>query len=184
MDFGEILDAWERRQKDKKQNRAVRKTPPDRSASRNLPKIPPPVSPQRAHPLAVWLSQNEVYDKDANGGQDANGGMTFRGRSAEKRRLRAKKSDDEIDLHGLTRDEAWDRLDAFFANARREGFEKLLIIHGKGNHSSGEAVLKRLVRAYLERSPYAAESGHGNAAEGGSGATWVLLRQGDKGRPA
>jgi DNA-nicking Smr family endonuclease len=93
-----------------------------------------------------------------------------------RRRLRAKKPDAELDLHGLTRDEAWIALDGFFRAGQQQELEKLLIIHGKGNHSEGEAVLKRTVQEFIERCPFAGENGFGSAASGGSGATWVLLK--------
>ncbi|OHE68497.1 MAG: DNA mismatch repair protein MutS, partial [Treponema sp. GWC1_61_84] len=97
--------------------------------------------------------------------------------SAERRRrLRAKNPDATIDLHGLTRDEAWLRLSAFFADARRMGAEKVLVVHGKGNHSEGESVLKRTTREFVERCPFAGESGQAEVRLGGSGATWVALK--------
>jgi DNA-nicking Smr family endonuclease len=54
--------------------------------------------------------------------------------------------------------------------------EKVLLIHGKGNHSEGEAVLKRAVLQFIEKCPYAGESGQPNVELGGNGATWVLLK--------
>jgi DNA-nicking Smr family endonuclease len=146
MDFGDILNAWD------KQGGG------GRAGNRGR------------EPLAEWLSENGVYDKDAG---DSGLGET---REARRRRLRVKKPDDTLDLHGLTQEEAWTRLETFFAAARQAGFEKLLIIHGKGNHSAGEAVLKGLVRRYIEECPFAGESGPGNASQGGAGATWVFLK--------
>ncbi|MDR2258745.1 MAG: Smr/MutS family protein [Treponema sp.] len=93
-----------------------------------------------------------------------------------RRRLLSKRADAVIDLHGLTRDEAWSSLDTFFHDGKQRGFEKLLIIHGKGNHSQGEAVLSRTAREFIERCPFAGESGYGTAALGGTGATWVILK--------
>jgi DNA-nicking Smr family endonuclease len=117
-----------------------------------------------------WEQQNPVTDKDSE--IDAE-----KAHRAKKRRyLRAKKADATLDLHGLSRDEAWAALEAFFENSRVETFDKVLIVHGKGNHSSGEAVLKRTVQEFIERCPYAGESGQSHTAEGGSGATWVLLK--------
>ena len=98
----------------------------------------------------------------------------------QRRRLRTKKPDDVIDIHGQTSEEAWISLDRFFDNAKSLSYEKLLIIHGKGNHSNGDAVLSRTVRSYIEQCPIAGESGHERAAGGGSGATWVLLKQTEK----
>ncbi|MDR0622899.1 MAG: Smr/MutS family protein [Treponema sp.] len=93
-----------------------------------------------------------------------------------RRRLLSKRADAVIDLHNLTRDEAWASLETFFHDGKRRGFEKLLIIHGKGNHSRGEAVLSRIAREFIEYCPLAGESGHGNAALGGTGVTWVILK--------
>jgi DNA-nicking Smr family endonuclease len=61
-------------------------------------------------------------------------------------------------------------------NSQAQGFEKLLIVHGKGNHSGSDAVLPRLVRTFIEKCPFAGESGYGSASAGGTGVTWVLLK--------
>lgn len=141
-----------------------------RTSAQKAQKPPPPPPPQQVHPLTAWLNRHEVYDKDADGETD-------RLRPGElRRRLLRKRPDAVIDLHGLTQHEAWTALDAFFQDARRRGFEKVSVIHGKGNHSLGEGVLKQVVKQYLERSPVAGERGHGNAEDGGAGATWVLLK--------
>jgi DNA-nicking Smr family endonuclease len=113
----------------------------------------------------------EAGDKDA----DAEKPQAETG-PQRRRRLLSKRADAVIDLHGLTRDEAWSSLEAFFHDGKRRGCEKLLIVHGKGNHSPGEAVLSRIAREFIERCPFAGESGYGNAASGGSGATWVILK--------
>ncbi|MCL2478142.1 MAG: Smr/MutS family protein [Treponema sp.] len=94
----------------------------------------------------------------------------------ERRRLLLKKPDAYIDLHGLIQEEAWDNLDEFFKRSRSKGFEKVLVIHGKGNHSKSEGVLGELCRKYIEQCPFAGTSGHNSGAKGGSGATWVLLK--------
>ncbi|GHV85792.1 hypothetical protein AGMMS50230_14000 [Spirochaetia bacterium] len=123
-----------------------------------------------------------VYDKDA----ELTLGAETESAAVRRRRLLRKSPDAVIDLHGLTRDKAWDTLTVFFGDARNNALEKLLVIHGKGNHSgenesAGDTeretgVLKRTVRDFIERCPFAGESGYGNAAAGGSGSTWVLLK--------
>jgi DNA-nicking Smr family endonuclease len=123
--------------------------------------------------LAAWLGKNEVFDKDA---EDPNVNSQRLSAGEKRRRRLAQRPDASIDLHGLTRDQAWTALEQFFDAGRRQDFQKLEIIHGKGNHSQGEAVLKRTVQEFIERCSYAGESGHGSAAEGGAGATWVLLK--------
>jgi len=113
---------------------------------------------------------NEIYDKDSET-EDAGGSPRER-----RSRLRNKKPDARLDIHGLTREEARQTLDDFFKDAKEKGLEKILIIHGKGIHSPGEAVLKRIVTEFIERCPFAGESGRGKNAAGGEGATWVLLK--------
>jgi DNA-nicking Smr family endonuclease len=121
--------------------------------------------------LNQWLDKNGVSDKDA--GVEA----TKASPADRRRRLLRKEPDASIDLHNLTRDEAWLALDNFFRAGKQQGFEKLLVIHGKGNHAGSEGVLKDLTRAYIENCPFAGESGYSPAAAGGSGATWVLLKE-------
>ena len=134
-------------------------------------------------------TRDEIYDKDAAPaynrtafhGTPFNGtafnGTEFRGE--RRSRLLRKKPDDSIDLHGLSRDEAWTALDIFFENSRNKGFQKLLVIHGKGNHGplQGEATLKDISRSFIESCSFAGESGHCSARDGGTGATWVILKE-------
>jgi len=121
--------------------------------------------------LDKWTSVNGIQDKDA---EDKDKQISAQDK---RRRLRNKKPDAELDIHGKTRDEAWQELEVFFGDAKEKGFEKIVIIHGKGNHSAGESVLKRVVMDFIERCPFAGESGKGKAAAGGEGATWVLLKE-------
>jgi DNA-nicking Smr family endonuclease len=122
------------------------------------------------NPLNAWLMRNGVCDKDAANDES-------RPRAGERRRrLLRQRPDAVIDLHGLTQDEAWAALETFFENSRLNNFEKVMIIHGKGIHSEGDAVLAEISRKFIEACPFAGESGHGSAAEGGRGATWVLLK--------
>jgi DNA-nicking Smr family endonuclease len=173
MNFGDILDQWEESNKKQKtsHNKSSKKANadwienPDQKQKDDLP-----IELKKIDPMTLWMRRYGIEDKDAIEEDQKIG-------AAERRkRLLHKKPDAAIDLHGLTRDEAWAALDAFFLDARRRGFEKVLIIHGKGNHSSGEAVLKRTVREYIERCPFTGESGQGNASQGSSGAAWVLLK--------
>ena len=119
--------------------------------------------------MEKWLQNNKVFDKDAN--------MKNKSAQGEKRRhLKRIEPDDILDIHFLTSEQAQQSLDIFFSNAKNNGYEKLRIIHGKGNHSAGEAILGRTVREYIEKCPFAGESGFEKANNGGSGATWVLLK--------
>jgi DNA-nicking Smr family endonuclease len=121
--------------------------------------------------LNKWEENNGiVYDKDK---EAVNTNINPQER---RTRLRNKKPDAQLDIHGLTRDEAWQALENFFNDSKGKGLEKILVIHGKGNHSKGEAVLKRIVMEFIEHCSFAGESGRGKAAVGGEGATWVLLK--------
>ncbi|MDR1128018.1 MAG: Smr/MutS family protein [Treponema sp.] len=161
MNFGDILDQWD------KQTSKVRKSGKGGYGSGKAGK-----EPERVDPVMAWLRVHGIYDKDA---EEENAVKDDAG--ARRRRLLAKTADAVIDLHGLTRDEAYTALDAFFRDSRRRGFEKVLVIHGKGNHSKGDTVLKETVRNFIENCPFAGESGHSSAAMGGSGTTWVLLKE-------
>jgi DNA-nicking Smr family endonuclease len=85
----------------------------------------------------------------------------------------------QLDLHGLTRDEALENLDRFVKGAYNRGQKGVLVITGKGNNSPGEPVLKVAVVNWFR------ESGKGMVAEfvqapndmGGSGAFVVFLKE-------
>jgi DNA-nicking Smr family endonuclease len=158
MDFGDILDAW-----DKQTARAGKKRGISASGAGE--------EGIAIDPVTAWLRVNGVYDKDAENPEAGD-----RQAAERRRRLRTKKPDATLDLHGLTRDEAWAAMETFFEESRRQDIEKVLLIHGKGNHSEGEAVLRRAVLQFIEKCPYAGESGQPNVELGGNGATWVLLK--------
>jgi DNA-nicking Smr family endonuclease len=129
--------------------------------------------------LDKWERQyagNVVYDKDAVLSGDIASSRKRNANGSRRHRLLRKKAEASIDLHGLNIHEAWIALDAFFGNSRTNGFEKVLIIHGKGNHSN-EAALKDLSKRFIESCPFAGESGYSSAREGGRGATWVILKE-------
>jgi DNA-nicking Smr family endonuclease len=83
----------------------------------------------------------------------------------------------QIDLHGLRRDEARDRLAAFLREAARQELRCVRVVHGKGNGSPGrEPVLKQRVHAWLVQKSSVIAFTQARAAEGGSGALIVLLK--------
>jgi DNA-nicking Smr family endonuclease len=82
----------------------------------------------------------------------------------------------ELDLHGLSGVQAEQAIEAFVRDARDRGLSKVLLIHGKGNHSPGQPVLERVVRNFLEKSPYTGAFGKADRRLGGRGATWVRIR--------
>jgi DNA-nicking Smr family endonuclease len=88
----------------------------------------------------------------------------------------------ELDLHGMTRDEALESMKHFITGAYNRGQKAVLVITGKGNNSPGEPVLQAAVMSWLR------ESGKKMVAEfapaphqlGGSGALVVFLKDKDK----
>lgn len=118
-----------------------------------------------------WFKNIEVFDKDKDTHARENTSPDY-----QRSRLRNSQPDDIIDIHGLSAEKAQTALEFFFKKAKSSGCKKLRIIHGKGNHSQGEAVLKKLVRKFIEECPFSGESGYEKAVNGGSGATWVLLK--------
>jgi DNA-nicking Smr family endonuclease len=84
---------------------------------------------------------------------------------------------DEIDLHGLNREQARESLAGFLAHSLRNGVRCVRVIHGKGLGSPGkEAVLRRLVRGWLMQKIEILAYCQAKPQDGGEGAVVVLLR--------
>ena len=83
---------------------------------------------------------------------------------------------DDLDLHGLTGDEAVEATARFLADCKRRGLRCVRIVHGKGLGSRGrEPVLKRRVRRQLTRRSEVIAFVEPRPIHGGSGAVVVLL---------
>jgi len=84
----------------------------------------------------------------------------------------------EIDLHGMTREQALALLAQSIESVQARGGRVVCVIHGRGRHSQGRPVLKEAVFHWLREGPYAS---HVLAAvpQRGShgGASLVLLRK-------
>ena len=81
-----------------------------------------------------------------------------------------------LDLHGLTGDEAVAETAVFLAGCKRSGMRCVRIIHGKGLRSPGkEPVLKRRIRKLLTRRDEVLAFAEPRAIHGGGGAVVVLL---------
>jgi DNA-nicking Smr family endonuclease len=75
---------------------------------------------------------------------------------------------DTLDLHSFLPQEVRAVVTDYLEAASAEGFERLLIVHGRG-----AGVQRQAVRALLERHPRVAA--YGDVAERAGGATWVQL---------
>ncbi|MDR0736092.1 MAG: Smr/MutS family protein [Zoogloeaceae bacterium] len=82
----------------------------------------------------------------------------------------------EIDLHGLTRDEALAALRAFLDDCLARGLRCVRVIHGKGHTSpDGRAILKPMTRQWLSRRPEILAFCPALPRDGGDGALLALL---------
>lgn len=85
---------------------------------------------------------------------------------------------EELDLHGLTGEEARKALREFIAEARAEGARCVRIVHGKGLRSGPRGpVLKNLVNRYLRRADPVLAFCSAQPRHGGTGAVYVLLKR-------
>jgi DNA-nicking Smr family endonuclease len=90
--------------------------------------------------------------------------------------------DFQLDLHGLTRDEALESLARFVAGAYNRAQKAVLVISGKGNNSTGEPVLQAAVAGWLrdKGKEMVAEFAPAPRQMGGSGAFVLFLKDKNK----
>lgn len=83
-----------------------------------------------------------------------------------------------LDLHGDTVVAAMPRLEKFLLDAARDRRRCVLVVHGKGLHSDGVAVLRDAVQSALtgEMSGLVHAFSSAAPADGGDGATCVMVR--------
>ena len=150
---------------------------------------PEPVARQRQRDEAAALVESLSDGFDAESLLDTDDALSYR-RSGigidvvRKLRRGVWVMQAEIDLHGLRRDQARERIDAFLRDAARDGLRCVRVVHGKGLGSPGrEPVLKAKVKSWLVQRNEVLAFTHARPADGGHGALLVLLRPGAK-RPA
>jgi DNA-nicking Smr family endonuclease len=84
---------------------------------------------------------------------------------------------DEIDLHGLNRDEARHLLATFLAECLHHGKRCVRVVHGKGLGSPQKtSILRQLVRGWLAQRQEILAYCQAKPPDGGEGALIVLLR--------
>ena len=128
---------------------------------------------KKVNMMEMWLRRYGTIDKDKIAEVQEKRTQTY-----DRNFLMNMHPEARIDLHGLHQDEAEEALDRFVTDCVYRGLRKILIVHGKGIHTSGtDPVLGELVRKFIEHDKRCGASGHPKTkAEGGSGATWVLLK--------
>jgi DNA-nicking Smr family endonuclease len=143
---------------------------------------PPAIARQRQRDEAAALAESIADDFDAESLLETDDSLSFRRRGigsdvVRKLRRGVWVLQAEIDLHGLRRDEARERVVAFLTDALRAGLRCVRIVHGKGHGSPGrEPVLKAKVKTWLVQRSEVLAFTHARAADGGHGALIVLLK--------
>lgn len=161
MDFAKILDEWEKgKAKRKPRHSTAGNESEDNSDSRQV--------------IKEWLDSEENWKYYDKGSLEPDADPAVR-----RQYLRNMEPEDELDLHGLTLEKSLVQLDRFLNAAVHRGLQKVLVVHGKGNHSKSGAVLPKAVLEYLQNSPLAGEIGTPRREKGGTGATWVILKNPD-----
>ena len=125
----------------------------------------------------IFENVKDVPDKELLSEQTAEHISTYKSRASGRDLL--KRPDDEIDLHGKTRDEAIKIVQKFVIDCYQKNLRSALIITGKGHHSAEkDPVLKREVMLWLERNGDAYITDYQEAPPrfGGSGAIWLNFK--------
>lgn len=187
MDMGDILNQWDKVQADKirkqkesghntvSHKKANAPTPEEkaRAAEKDFEAKLRAENSKQINPMEMWLRRYGTIDKDKIAEEQYE-----KTKEQNRNYLLNMAPEARLDLHGLHQDEAEERLNWFITDCCRHGLRKVIIIHGKGIHTSGtDPVLGELVRKFIERDKRCGTSGHPKTKqEGGSGATWVILK--------
>jgi DNA-nicking Smr family endonuclease len=156
MNFGDILNEWDKIERERKARPAAEKP-----------------GAQTNSAFEAWLAAKGVEGKD-----EASPLEEAEDRGAEAHRLAGLRPQASLDLHGMFAEDAEAAIRRFIDDSARAGLEKVLIIHGKGLHSEGGvSVLKRAARRAVEAHPLAGRYGEAAKSEGGAGALWVIIRR-------
>ena len=187
MDMGDILAQWDNIQSDKvkKEKESGKNTVSHKKANAPTPEEKALAkekdfeaklraeNSKEINPMELWLRRYGTIDKDKLAEEQYE-----RTKEQDRNYILNMKPEARLDLHGLHQDEARVKLDSFITDCCRKGLRKVIIIHGKGIHTTGtDPVLGELVRKFIEHDKRCGSSGHPKTKqEGGSGATWVILK--------
>ena len=151
------------------------------------------VPPEGAKPNTTSAAESQRDESDLNNFLNAIGSMekVFKDewcgdvpdKRAVPRRMKQVergqlKPEDELDLHGMTVNEATGKVLFFLQNAIFQGFSTVILITGKGLNSEGDPVLRSAMERLLnEKKEQVVEWGVAPRRYGGEGALVVFLRQ-------
>jgi DNA-nicking Smr family endonuclease len=165
---------------------------PDRRRAEVTTPRPPPLPKQREADERAALQEALSDEVDIESLLLTDDGLSFRrpgiGLDVVARLRRGQWSiQHQIDLHGLTRDEAREALAAFIRETHRRGQRCVRVVHGKGHGSPGrQPVLKAKVQRWLAQCAEVIAFAQASGPQGGAGALIVLLdaRRGGRGASA
>src|SRR3954452_3604934 len=145
-----------------KKDHRVRQSAPSLSLGPAAPHRPPPARSRDDEP------------------EDVDGDTGFVTTGVDRRELRKLRRGQyvpgrRLDLHGLTSKAALRQVGVFI-EATRRAYRCVAIVHGRGLHSTGKAVLRADVRALLRSHRAVLAYSDAPRDDGGSGAVYVLLR--------
>ena len=141
---------------------------------------PLPLMRQRDEAAALAASLSDGVDADTL--LDTDAALSFARDGLAPNTVRKLRRGDwtlqaQLDLHGMTRDEARAALTQFLHHALTQGLRCVRVVHGKGLGSKNHLpVLKEKVRRWLMQSGEVLAYVQARAADGGAGAVIVLLR--------
>ena len=91
-----------------------------------------------------------------------------------------RRTEERLDLHGHSQDEAHRALVGFVERAWRAERRTLLVVTGKGRRDAGEGILQSAVPRWLNAAPLRARVlafARARPKDGGTGALYILLRR-------
>jgi len=138
------------------------------------PSLPPRAATDESLFLEAVGSMEKVFKDEWSQNEAAKKAVPRRMKQVEKGQL---KPEAELDLHGLTVDEATDKVRFFLQDAMFHGFRTVLVVTGKGLHSEDGPVLRQAVERLLaDQRDQVIEWGVAPRRLGGDGALVVFMR--------
>ena len=101
-------------------------------------------------------------------------------KKADEIKKKGLKTEAKLDLHGLTQEQAYNKLERFIKNNWLKGVRNLLVITGKGKDFEGSGILKQMLPKWLAETKFNPMILHITTAkpnDGGEGAFYIVLRK-------